>query len=180
MQLKAFVLAAVLPLVQAFPSAANTINNPSPDIASDYNGPISRNEILERANYWIAQGVPYSMTANYPDPLGRQYRTDCSGFVSMALHTNSPGYSTVTLPEVAQAITYDNIKPGDFVGTLGAGTGGAGGHVVIFKSWADNAKSTYNTVECKYPEGCVAFTRSVGWSVGSVVAEPFRYTRVTN
>lgn len=155
-------------------------SEPPPDGGSEYNGPISRDEILERADDWVSQGVPYSMTGSHPDVLGRQYRTDCSGFVSMALHANSPGYSTVTLGEIAEAISYDDIQPGDFIGTLGDGTGGAGGHVVIFTSWTDDSKTAYNTVESKSPEGAVAFSRSVGWSVGSVVAEPFRYTRVTD
>jgi len=145
---------------------------------SEYNGEISRAEILERADFWISQGVPYSMEATYPDVNGRQYRTDCSGFVSMALHSNSPGFSTVSLPEIATAITYDEIAEGDFVGTLGDGTGGAGGHVVIFVSWTDDSRTAYNTVECKGDAGCVAFTREVGWAVGSFVAEPFRYIRV--
>lgn len=154
-------------------------SNP-PDDGSNYDGPISRDEILQRANYWISQGVPYSMSATYPDVLGRAYRTDCSGFVSMALHASAPGFSTVSLPEVAEAISYDNIQPGDFVGTLGSGTGGAGGHVVIFDSWMDDSKTAYNTLECKYPEGCVAFSRSVGWKVGSFTAQPYRYIRVKN
>ena len=147
---------------------------------SEYNGEITRAEIMARAEFWIAQGIPYSMEKTEPDINGRQYRTDCSGFVSMALHTNSPGYSTVSLPEVATPITYDEIVEGDFVGTLGSGTGGAGGHVVLFKSWTDDSKTAYNTLECKGGDGCVAWTREVDWAVGSFVSAPFRYTRVVD
>lgn len=147
---------------------------------SDYNGPISRQEILDRADFWIAQGIPYSMEKTEPDVNGRAYRTDCSGFVSMALHADSPGRNTVTLPEIATAITMDEIKPGDFIGTLGAGTGGAAGHVVLFTSWTDSSKTAYNTVECKGGDGCVAYSRPVGWSVGEFTSKPYRYIRVTD
>lgn len=147
---------------------------------SNYNGPISRQEILERADYWIAQGIPYSMENTEPDVNGRAYRTDCSGFVSMALHTDSPGRNTVSLPEIAIPITMDEIQPGDFIGTLGAGTGGAAGHVVLFVSWTDSTKSVYNTVECKGGDGCVSYSRPVGWTVGDFTSKPYRYIRVTD
>jgi uncharacterized protein YraI len=150
------------------------------DIAdgSAYQGKINRTEILARANYWISRHVPYSMSKNYPDPQGRNYRTDCSGFVSMALHAYAPGYSTVSLPEVAKAIKWSELKPGDFVGTLGAGTGGAAGHVTLFKSWADSDKKNYNTLECMGSRGCVANKRPVSWKVGSFTAKPYRYEKV--
>lgn len=86
-----------------------------PSGGSSYNGKISRKEILQRANYWVSRHIPYSMSKTYPDPQGRRYRTDCSGFVSMALHANSPGYSTVSLPEIAKPISWSDIKPGDLV-----------------------------------------------------------------
>ncbi|KAK3308320.1 uncharacterized protein B0T15DRAFT_524137 [Chaetomium strumarium] len=145
---------------------------------SAYQGKINRTEILARANYWIARKVPYSMSAYYPDPQGRKYRTDCSGFVSMALHAYAPGYNTVSLPEVAKSIKWSELKPGDFVGTLGAGTGGAAGHVTLFKSWADKDKKNYNTLECMGSRGCVANKRPVGWKVGSFTAKPYRYEKV--
>ncbi|KAL2258535.1 hypothetical protein VTK26DRAFT_8124 [Humicola hyalothermophila] len=145
---------------------------------SKYNGSITRKEILERGQYWVNKRVPYSMSKTYPDQNGRRYRTDCSGFVSMALHTNSPGYSTVTLGEVAKPIAWKDLKPGDFVGTLGAGTGGAGGHVVLFLSWADKNKKKFNTLECRGSAGCVKYHRKVGDKVGSVAYKPYRYIRV--
>lgn len=146
---------------------------------SEYEGPITRDQIMARADFWIQQHIPYSMEAYEPDMNGRDYRTDCSGFVSMALHASAPGYSTVTMGDIAESISYDDIQAGDFVGTLAAGTGGAGGHVVIFHSWVDDSHSVYNTVECKGTDGCVAYQREVGWGVGSYVAEPFRYIRLS-
>lgn len=150
----------------------------SGDGNSSYKGEISRKEILSRGEYWVSRHIPYSMSAYYPDPDGRKYRTDCSGFVSMALHASAPGLSTVSLPEIAKAISWEDIQPGDFVGTLGSGTGGAAGHVTLFKSWADSSKKEYNTLECRGTYGCVAYKRPVGWKVGSYTAKPYRYNNV--
>lgn len=151
---------------------------PVPGGGSAYNGNINRTEIISRGQYWVSRHVPYSMTKNYPDPQGRNYRTDCSGFVSMALHATAPGYNTVSLPDIATSISWDDLLPGDFVGTLGAGTGGADGHVTLFLSWADSAHSAYNTLECRGTYGCVQYKRSVGWGVGSHTAKPYRYKKV--
>lgn len=145
---------------------------------SSYNGEISRKEIISRAEFWVSRHIPYSMNAEYPDPQGREYRTDCSGFVSMALHATSPGFNTVSLPEIAKAISWDDLQPGDLVGTLGPGTGGAAGHVTLFHSWADNSKKEYNTLECRGTYGCVAYKRAVSWKDGSFTSKPYRYIRV--
>ncbi|KAK4152254.1 hypothetical protein C8A00DRAFT_35050 [Chaetomidium leptoderma] len=147
---------------------------------SSYNGKINRTEIISRGQYWVSRHVPYSMTAEYPDPQGRKYRTDCSGFVSMALHSNAPGFNTVSLPDIAKSIAWKDLKPGDFVGTLGAGTGGAAGHVTLFLSWADKAHKEYNTLECRGTYGCVKYKRPVSWKVGSYTAKPYRYIRVVD
>ncbi|KAL2817622.1 hypothetical protein BJX63DRAFT_429667 [Aspergillus granulosus] len=145
---------------------------------SSYNGEISREEILSRGKFWTDRGIPYSMTAVYPDPEGRNYRTDCSGFVSMALHATAPGANTVSLPSIAEEISWDDIQPGDFVGTLGAGTGGAAGHVVIFESWADSAKTEMNTLECRGTYGCEPYKRPKSFKVGSFTSKPYKYVRV--
>jgi hypothetical protein len=148
--------------------------------SSSVGGKISRNEIVSRGQYWVSKHVPYSMSKYFPDQQGRNYRTDCSGFVSMALHAASPGYSTVTLGQIATPISYGSIKAGDLIGTLASGTGGAAGHVVLFHSWTDASHKKYNTLECKGTNGCVKWVRSVGWKVGSVVAKPYRYKHVVD
>jgi hypothetical protein len=53
---------------------------------SSYKGEICRKEILFRGEYWVSRHVAYSMSAYYPDPDGRKYRTDFSSFVSMAVY----------------------------------------------------------------------------------------------
>lgn len=119
------------------------------------------------------------MHETYPGPGGTLYRTDCSGFVSMALHSSPPGRSTVSLPQIGDPIAWDDLQPGDFVGTLGPGTGGANGHVTLFKSWANSAKSRYNTLECRGSAyGCIAYERPVRWKDGSFTSKPYRYIHV--
>ncbi|KAL2870138.1 putative NlpC/P60-like cell-wall peptidase [Aspergillus lucknowensis] len=145
---------------------------------SEYQGEITREEIISRGQFWVAAHVPYSMTGSYPDPQGRSYRTDCSGYVSMALHAWAPGYNTVSLPEVAEAIEWEDLQPGDFVGTLGDGTANAAGHVTLFYSWTDDDHTEYNTLECQGGNGCVTDVREVGWGVGDFTAKPYRYTRL--
>ncbi len=147
---------------------------------SAINKPITRKEIIDRGMDWIKKHVPYSMERSYPDRNGRKYRTDCSGFVSMALHTNSPGYTTVTLGEIAKEINWDELQPGDFVGTLGRGTAGAGGHVTLFHSWVGGGKKRYKALECRGKAyGCVAYERPIKWKTGEgKVSKPYRYTRV--
>jgi uncharacterized protein YraI len=147
-------------------------------VSSTTNGAITRKEILSRAQVWVDQHVPYSMDATHPDPQGVAYRTDCSGFVSMALHSTAPGYNTVGLPAIAKEIAWKDLKPGDFVGTLGAGTGGANGHVTLFKEWVDGGKKRYHTLECRGTYGCVAFEREVGWKDGSFTSKPYKYVHV--
>jgi len=146
--------------------------------SSSINGKIKRSEIMTRGQNWVSRHVPYSMSATYPDSLGTRYRTDCSGFVTMALHASAPGYNTVSLPQIAKSISWNDLKPGDFVGTLGPGTAGAAGHVTLFHSWADNSKKNYNTLECRGTYGCVAYKRPVGWKDGPFTAKPYRYIRV--
>ncbi|KFY91570.1 hypothetical protein V500_04593 [Pseudogymnoascus sp. VKM F-4518 (FW-2643)] len=146
---------------------------------STTNGKITRKEIIARAKYWIDRHVPYSMSGYYPDPKGTKYRTDCSGFVAMSLHASAPGYSTVDLPRIGKQIAWKDLQPGDFVGTLGPGTGGANGHVTLFLSWTDKTKKAYNTLECRGKAyGCVAFTRKVGWKDGSFTSKPYKYIHV--
>jgi peptidoglycan hydrolase-like protein with peptidoglycan-binding domain len=141
-----FVAAAAVALVAVAPSAANA----APRVAvrsaaitpnSSVNGSISAAEILSRAASW--NGTPYSSTVYKDGPGGDiAYRTDCSGYVSMALHLSS-SLSTISLPSVVHSISKADLQPGDIIGVLGPNTGGNAGHVLIFDGWADSAHSQY-------------------------------------
>lgn len=106
----------------------------------------TRSEIIERAGFWLKQPVPYSMENYTQGPDGKLYRTDCSGFVSMAWGLND-SYSTVTLPQVARPIAKEDLKPGDILLKGGPGSGGANGHVGIFNGWANESHTSYYIIE---------------------------------
>ncbi len=134
-------------------------------------GPITREQILARARYWAAMGVPYSMAAFTNDPQGKSYRTDCSGLVSMALKLET-SLSTVTLPSQVLPISKADLQPGDIVGNLGGGTAGADGHVMVFARWADSSMSTFFTVEETPPK---AVERTRVWGSAPYASHAWRY-----
>lgn len=170
---------ALLALILASTALAAVPGSAQADATqSTVGGVISRSEILARAQYWVDRKVPYSMSGYTGDPQGRSYRTDCSGFVSMALHLPTSA-STVSLPNYLRPITWAELQPGDVVGTLGDGTAGSDGHVVIFNGWADSAHTTMRTLE-ETPPYAVARTRPKAFTVGSHVAKPYRYTKVVS
>jgi uncharacterized protein YraI len=120
-----------------------------------------RQEVLDRGQTWVDRNVPYSMEAYTNGPDGRQYRTDCSGFVSMAYGLDT-SYSTVTLTEHFTEIPKDDLQPGDIIGNLGPGSGGAAGHVVIFTGWTDGSKTSFTVIEQAGGVGGVARTHTWG------------------
>ncbi|GAA0348567.1 FG-GAP-like repeat-containing protein [Streptomyces blastmyceticus] len=115
---------------------------------SSTGGSISRDEVIERAKTWTDAGVPYSMNKYRTDANGT-YRTDCSGFVSMAWHlasssANNYGETTGTLLDFTSSISKDSLKPGDILLNPDAG---ASGHVAIFGGWANADHTKYEAYE---------------------------------
>lgn len=107
--------------------------------AADQNTPITPEEALYRAEYWVSLGLTYSQTAGHVDLNGTSYRTDCSGFVSMAWHANNPGYTTSTMEAISHRISWAELQPGDAVNSDGhialaesAYIPGVGVHVMTF------------------------------------------------
>ena len=99
-------------------------------------------EAIERAQSWAEAGVGYSGSNYFTNEYGT-YRTDCSGYVSMAWGLAS-SYTTVTLPSVSYPIAKDALEPGDILNNPLPGTSG---HVVLFAGWADAAKTRYFAYE---------------------------------
>ena len=64
---------------------------PPAQAASSVGGSISREEVLERAQYWVDRNVIYSQNRTFPDAQGKRYRTDCSDLVSLAWHMSTAG-----------------------------------------------------------------------------------------
>jgi hypothetical protein len=103
---------------------------------STVGGPITRAEVLQRAQFWVDQDVTYTQQHEAPDPQGKPYRRDCSGLVSMAWHLHvsrntmqfRAGKDNVKLPSL------HDLRPGDAVLKEG--------HIELFARWKDPSDHT--------------------------------------
>ncbi|MFB9908794.1 hypothetical protein [Allokutzneria oryzae] len=115
----------------------------------------TRSAAIARARTWLTANngrpIPYSMSKYY-----KGWRTDCSGYASMVWNVltssgNPVNHNTDSMLRggygtpgaVVRATTWENLKQGDAIGKLGAGSLGSAGHVMIFDKWADSSKTTY-------------------------------------
>jgi hypothetical protein len=102
---------------------------------------IDRETVIERAESWrpgTEQRVPYSQLKKHDG-----YRTDGSGYVSMALGLRKPGPNTISLasPGLSRRIKMSELMRGDLViDPVGGNTARA---VVIFDRWADSGRTSY-------------------------------------
>ncbi|RSS83367.1 FG-GAP-like repeat-containing protein [Streptomyces sp. WAC06614] len=97
---------------------------------------ISRSTVIERARSWVGIGLDYDWGGRYGG-----YRTDCSGFVSMAWDLDSSLTTDTFEPRgVVHSISKSELKAGD---ALLDNDGGSGGHVVLFEKWANSDHSKY-------------------------------------
>jgi hypothetical protein len=95
---------------------------------------VGRGAIIERGLAWVGSGVPYNRGASF-----QGYRTDCSGFVSMAWQLGSSP-STGHFPPYKNEDHYadllptiDDLQPGD---ALNKTVQDPWGHLVLFAGWA--------------------------------------------
>jgi DNA-directed RNA polymerase subunit N (RpoN/RPB10) len=132
---------------------------------------ISRSEIITRAQTWVAAEVPYSQEAYHGG-----YRTDCSGFVSMALKTNG-SYWTGNLHEIGTPIAFNALKPGDFMNYHNPANPNNGSHVVLFDRWVGAVGGDFWIYEQTRPH---TLHRKWSQTSGRVLSnyKPMRYTRV--
>lgn len=157
---------------------------------------ITRQEVMKRANVWVKANVPYSQTKYATvegsvlattSPSTKGYRTDCSGFVSMAFALKTSkglplSLDTSSLPLRVVPITKSQLLPGDVIlrpkNLRIDGKLVPSGHVVIFGGWTDSTKKTYwglheantakGTVKEKISWGTSGYWTSVGFA-------PYRY-----
>jgi FG-GAP-like repeat len=155
--------------LQLRPAMATTVE---PDGTS-----ISAADIIVRGALWVDEKVPYSQHAYFPDLQGHAYRTDCSGFISMAWHLRK-SLTTLTLPEVAVALgavgDYSKLQPGDMLDSTAAR------HAVLFVRWADPRRSTAVVMEEAHP-GTAARVQSSYYTTSLLAAQFFvayRYDRL--
>lgn len=99
-------------------------------------------------------GVPYNQDVLHANEHGT-YRTDCSGFVSMAWGLSSArgGLNTVDLVAVSVPITKDELRPGDVL--IDATGDRTTRHATIFVAWADDRREWYWAFEQRGGHGTV-------------------------
>jgi hypothetical protein len=105
--------------------------------AAGYGGDVHRDTVMERGKDWYSRNVPYNQSATAWDMNnGKKYRTDCSGFISMAWKLNS-SLTTSTLDTVSHVINWNDLLRGDALLLQGD-------HVQLFDKWVDaNAKADF-------------------------------------
>ncbi len=126
---------------------------------------ISRAQVIANAATWhphTSERVPYSQTATH-----NGYRTDCSGYVSMALALGRPGPNTVALAgsEYTTRITMSQLEAGDLV--IDTTGDSSSRHVVIFEKWTNRAHTSYWEYEQRGGYGTDHRTRTYGLAAGS-------------
>jgi hypothetical protein len=139
--------------------------------AADPGPPISRSEIIARAQTWLNPPVPYSQDA-YKDG----YRTDCSGYVSMAWHLNR-NYWTGDLHTVGVAIQFLDLRAGDMLLYHNPSNPVNGSHVVLFDRWVGSPGGDFYMYEQTPPN---TLHRKWSQTQGRVLSnyKPFRYANL--
>lgn len=119
----------------------------------------TRAQILARAQSWLADRVPYSMSAYRPDG----YRQDCSGFVSFAWNLGANQW-TGSLASFGTRITKGQLQPGDMLLFHNPANPEKGSHVTIFGGWLDAAHTRYTAYEQTPPRARSQATPYAYWS----------------
>lgn len=100
-------------------------------------GPVTREQIIARAQHWVKEEVGYSQQDWWKDDAtGGRYRQDCSGFVSMAWQL-ADSLTTQSLPQVADRLSgFSELEAGDALDYPAA-------HALLFGGWTDKAKGDF-------------------------------------
>ncbi|MBT2408655.1 MULTISPECIES: hypothetical protein [unclassified Streptomyces] len=157
-------------------SAGNCAYVPPAPTTSTQGGSITRSEVLVRGRDWYLRDVHYDQGATAVDVNGDDYyRTDCSGFVSMAWHLTT-SKTTSNLSDVSSTISKSALRPGDALNYPGA-------HVVLFAGWKDQEAGTFYyysesnpTVDMEYGSANVYSGYISGHPASSYVA--IRYDKI--
>jgi hypothetical protein len=165
--LKRFPLSSGMIFTALIGCAALALAGPVPALA------ISRDTVLARGQRWVNDPVPYSQS-DYHDG----YRTDCSGYVSMAWQTGT-SWTTATMHDIAFSIPADQLKPGDVL--LKASTATSTGHVRLFYGWANDEHTVYIAYEETRYTGFDDGTKSSVKLLSTDIADgykPYRYNKI--
>ncbi|MGM1063713.1 hypothetical protein [Saccharothrix sp. Mg75] len=127
----------------------------------------SRSEAQARAQSWIDERAPYGQGRCHGNQHG-SYRSDCSGFLSMAWGL-AVSRNTSSLGEVSTQIRHADLRPGD---ALNRST-----HVALFIRWADAARTQPVVREHTGPDGTAPVERT--WSAETASGyTPIRYRNI--
>ncbi|NUT92230.1 MAG: hypothetical protein HOY78_09375 [Saccharothrix sp.] len=127
----------------------------------------SRTETQTRSQSWLDEQVPYNQNACHSNAHG-DYRTDCSGYVSLAWGLTH-SRTTTTLREVATEIPHADLRPGDALANAN--------HAALFVRWGDDARTEPVVREQTGPDGQPPVERK--WTSGTAAGyTPLRYYKV--
>ncbi|MEU4201175.1 peptidoglycan-binding protein [Streptomyces sp. NPDC045470] len=128
-------------------------------VAASSPRPLTRDQIIARAQRWVSAQVPYDMSRFWSDG----YRQDCSGFISMAWNLGRNQW-TGSLAQYGIRITKSELRPGDMLLFHNPGNPGAGSHATIFGGWADSSRTRYIAYEQTRPHTVKRSTPYAYWS----------------
>jgi hypothetical protein len=130
--------------------------------------PITRDQIMQRAQVWVDEEIPYSQSATT-----NGYRQDCSGYVSYcwASSTSGGGHVTSNMQEICTKIAKADLKKGDAI--LKPST-----HVLLFGGWIDS-DAFYEYAEHQSGDVCRKSTGSYNYFATNGYF-PCRYNLVSN
>lgn len=143
---------------------------PVPDA---FNTTITRSQVRTRAETWLSpRPVPYSQKKTRGG-----YRTDCSGFVSMAWNLSNKygGLTTTWLHQVSHRINKADLQLGDVLLAPGK-------HVVMFDRWTDSSRTAYYAYEQVGKPYSKTMHRivSVPYDTSPSSYTPWRYNKIVN
>jgi hypothetical protein len=151
---------------------------------------ITRSEVIARAQYWYHEraDIPYSMSGSYADPQGDRYRTDCSGYVSMAWHldpsdapdTAGLATSTYTTEISSSPSSSTDLEAGDILDYPRPNSTTAG-HTILFSKWGNSSHTSFwgyafGATPIKY--GSYSFTQSTWDSHSPSLYNAYRYKHI--
>ncbi|CAM3359086.1 hypothetical protein KIPE111705_04730 [Kibdelosporangium persicum] len=172
---RALLVAAAGLCVTVFAPTASAAPVPESDIGVLFNcgtypanQPTSRSQTLTRSKTWLDARVPYSQSACHSNHYG-SYRTDCSGFVSMAWGLRV-SYTTSDVHLVSHEIPRADLRPGDALND-------AGSHMALFLRWDDAARTRPVVREQAGPKGSPTVERVWSASYASGYT-PIRYDKI--
>ena len=138
---------------------------------------ISRDGVIKRAQRWTDRSIAYNQKASasdYNDHYARDYRTDCSGYVTMAWNLNCCCcYNTKNLHTIAKEIKKDELKAGDILLRKNK-------HTLIFWEWVDHGKTKYRGFEMDEPHAKVVEYPYPYKGTSGKFYKPYRYNFITD